>query len=138
MHGIGPYSLFPVVWIIQKFLLVISYSREVLSEGQKIASRHLSDFRSFFKPTKWLYYQKYINQVTLNRITCGSHMHGLAIYVKKGLHFTCCSSWLDWLHSSKFLYRSPSSLNTVFDTVSSDIGQIFLINPCANAFAVVD
>ena len=63
---------------------------------------------------------------TLNGTTCVTLMRGLAVYVKKGLPLACYSSWLDWLHSLSFLYRSPSpSLCTVFDNVSSDIDKIF-------------
>ena len=33
-----------------------------------------------------------------------------------------------------FLYRSPSSLSTVFDSISSNIDEVLSINPSANLF----
>ena len=75
-------------------------------------------------------------------------MHGLAVYVKEGLPFArdlslenSSDSYLCFrlalLHSVSyffFLYRSPSALCTVFDSVSSNIDQVLLINPSANVF----
>ena len=72
-------------------------------------------------------------------------MHGLAVYVKKGLPFARdlspenSDSYLCFrlalLHSVSyffFLYRSPSSaLCTVFDSISSNIGEVLSINPSA-------
>ena len=73
-----------------------------------------------------------------------THMHGLAVYVKEGLFFIQDLSiensmdsylyfWLALLHSVSyfcFLYQSPSSsLCTVFDSNSSIIGEVLLINP---------
>ena len=53
------------------------------------------------------------------------------------LHF-----WLALLHSVSyfiFLYWSPSlSLCTVFDSISSNIDEVLLINPSANVFAFGD
>ena len=82
-----------------------------------------------------------------------THMHGLAVYVKEGLPF----AWdlflensedsylcfrLAFLHSVShffFLYQSPSSsLYTVFDSISSNIDEVLLINPSANVFAFGD
>ena len=75
-----------------------------------------------------------------------THMHGLAVYVKEGLPFTrdlslenSADSYLCFrlalLHSVSyffFLYRSPSSaLCTVFDSISSNIDEVLLINPSA-------
>ena len=77
------------------------------------------------------------------------HMHGLAIYVKEGLSFAQNISlensadsylcfWLALLHSVSyfsFLYQSLSlSLCMVFDSTSSIIYEVLLINPCANVF----
>ena len=76
-------------------------------------------------------------------------MHGLAVYVKEGLHSTrdlylenSSDSYLCFrlalLHSVSyffFLYQSPSSsLCTVFDSISSTINEVLLINPSANVF----
>ena len=75
---------------------------------------------------------------------CGTHMHGLAVYVKEGLPFAWDLSLensadsylcfqLDLLHSVSyffFLYQSPSSaLYTVLDSISSNIEEVLLINP---------
>ena len=77
------------------------------------------------------------------------HMHGLAIYVKEGLSFAQNISlensadsylcfWLALLHTVSyffFLYQSLSlSLCMVFDSTSSIIYEVLLINPCANVF----
>ena len=78
-----------------------------------------------------------------------THMHGLAVYVKEGLPFAWDVSIenstdsylcfrLAFLHSESyffFLYRSPSSLCTVFDCcISSNIDEVPSINPPANVF----
>ena len=79
-------------------------------------------------------------------------MHGLAVYVKEGLPFArdlslenSADSYLCFrfalLHSVSyffFLYRSPSSLCTVFDSVSSNIDEVLSINPSANVFVFGD
>ena len=74
-------------------------------------------------------------------------MQSLTVYVKEGLPFAWDLSLkisvdfylcfqLALLHSVAylfFLYRSPSlSLCTVFDSISSNIDQVLLINPSAN------
>ena len=73
-------------------------------------------------------------------------MHGLAVYVKEGLPFARDLSlensadsylcfWLALLHPVSyffFLYWSPSSLCTVFDSISSNIDDVLSINPSAN------
>ena len=79
-------------------------------------------------------------------------MHGLAVYVKEGLHFArdlplenSADSYLCFrlalLHSLSyffFLYRSPfSSLCKVFDSVSSNIDEVLSFNPPANLFVNV-
>ena len=78
-----------------------------------------------------------------------THMHGLKVHVKEGLPFARDLSlensadsylcfWLALLHSMSyffFLYRSSSSfLCTVFDSSSSNIDEVLLINPSANVF----
>ena len=80
-------------------------------------------------------------------------MHGLAVYMNKGLPFArdlflknsadsylCC--WLALLHSVPYfflLYWSPSSsLCTVFDSVSSNIDEVLSTNPSANVFVFGD
>ena len=81
-----------------------------------------------------------------------THIYGLAVYVKEGLRFALdlslgnsADSYLRFrlalLHSVSyffFLYRSPSSLCTVFDSISSNIDEVLSINPSANAFAFGD
>ena len=82
-----------------------------------------------------------------------THMHDLAVYVKEGLPFArglflensadpyLCFR-LALLHSVPyffFLYRPPSSLLcTVFDSVSSNIGEALPINSSANVFVLGD
>ena len=83
----------------------------------------------------------------------GTHMHGLAVYVKEGLPFArdlslenSADSYLCFqlalLHLVSyffFLYQSPSwSLCTVFDSVSSSIDEVLSINPSANVFVFED
>ena len=79
-------------------------------------------------------------------------MHGLRVYVKEGLPFAShlslenfADSYLCFrlalLHLMSyffFLYQAPSSLYTVFDSIPSNIDQVLLINPSANAFAFGD
>ena len=80
-------------------------------------------------------------------------MHGLAVYVKEGLPFArdvslenSADSYLCFrlalLHSLSyffFLYRPPSSsLCTVFDSISSKIGEVLSTNPSANVFVFGD
>ena len=82
-----------------------------------------------------------------------THMHGLAVYVKEGLPFAwnlslenSADSYLCFqlalLHSMSyffFLYQSPSSsLCMVFDSISSSIDEILLINPSVNVFVFGD
>ena len=83
----------------------------------------------------------------------GTHMYGLVVYVKEGLPFAQDLSlensadsylcfWLALLHSVPyffFLYGSPSpSSCTVFDSISSNIDEVLLINPSANVFVFWD
>ena len=84
----------------------------------------------------------------LIRKDSSTHMHGLAVYVKEGLPFArdfslenSADSYLCFrlalLHAVSyffFLYRSLSSLCTVFDSVSSNIDEFLSINPSANMF----
>ena len=89
----------------------------------------------------------------LIRKDSGTHVHGLAVYVKEGLPFArvlslenSADSYLCFqlalLHSLSylfFLYRSPSSaLCTVFDFISSNIDEVLSINPSANVFVFGD
>ena len=82
-----------------------------------------------------------------------THMHGLAVYVKEGLPFArdlsqenSADSYLCFglalLHSVSyffFLYPSPSSsLCTIFDSILSNIDEVFSINPSANVFVFGD
>ena len=79
----------------------------------------------------------------------GTHMHGLAVYVKEGLLFArdlslgnSADSYLRFpltlLYSMSyffFLFWSPSSsLCTVFDPISSSIYEVLSIKPSANLF----
>ena len=76
-------------------------------------------------------------------------MHGFAVYVNKGLPFACNLSLensadsflcfqLALLHSVSyffFLYQSSSlSLCMIFNSISSNIDEVLLINPSANVF----
>ena len=76
-------------------------------------------------------------------------MHGLAVYIKEGLAFArhlspenSADSYLCFrlalLHSLSYffsLYQSLSSaLCMVFDSISSKIDEVLLINPTANVF----
>ena len=89
----------------------------------------------------------------LIRKDASTHMHGLAVYVKEGLPFprnlslkNSADSYLCFrlalFHSVSyffFLYQSPSSaLCTVFDSISSNIDEVFSINPSANVFVFGD
>ena len=79
-------------------------------------------------------------------------MHGIAVYVKEGLPLTgdlslenSADSYLCFrlalLHSVShffFLYRSPWSLCTDFDSTSSIIDEVLSINPSANVFVFGD
>ena len=82
-----------------------------------------------------------------------THMHGLPVYAKEGLHFawdlslensadSYLSFWLALLHSLSyffFLYQSPSlSLLTVFDSILSNTNEVLSINPSANVFVFGD
>ena len=81
----------------------------------------------------------------------GAHMHGLAVYVKEGLPFArdlslenSVDSYLCFrlalLQSVSyffFLYGSHSSaLCTVFDSISSNIDEVLLINPSVNVMSL--
>ena len=89
----------------------------------------------------------------LIRKDSGTHVHGLAVYVKEGLpcaqdlplensadSYLCF--WLALHHSVSyffFLNRSPSlSLCMVFDSVSSNIGEVLSTSPSANVFVFGD
>ena len=82
-----------------------------------------------------------------------THIHGLVVYVKEGLPFVwhlslenSADSYLCFrlalLHSVSyffFRYRSPSlSLCMVYDSISSNIDEVLLINQSANVFVFVD
>ena len=85
----------------------------------------------------------------LLRKDSSTHMHGLTVFVKEGIPFAWnlflenfADSYLNFrlalLHSVSyffFLYWSPClSLYTVFDSISSIIDEVLLINPSANVF----
>ena len=87
----------------------------------------------------------------LIRKDSGTHMHGLAIYVKEGLPFAwdlslenSADSYLCFrlalLHSVSyffFLYRSPSlALCMVFYSISSNIDEVLSITLSANVFCL--
>ena len=81
-----------------------------------------------------------------------THMHDLAVYAKEGLPFArdlslenSANSYLCFrlalLHSVSFfffLYRSPLSLCTVLDSISSNIDKVLSINPSVNVFVFGD
>ena len=94
----------------------------------------------------------YLSLIQSDSIT---HMHGLTVYVKEGLHFVgelslenCMYSYLsglqfDWLYFclsySPLLYPSPSSsLCMAFDSVSSNLEGLLLIIQSANVFVFGD
>ena len=80
----------------------------------------------------------------------GTHMHGLAVYVK-GLSFardlslensTDCYVF-DWLYFTQCLTSFSSidhllQLCAVFDSISSNIDEVLLSNPSANVFVFGD
>ena len=83
----------------------------------------------------------------------GTQMHGVAVYVKEGLPFArdlspenSADSYLCFrlalVHSVSyffFLNRSPSSaFCTDFDSISSNIDEIFSLYPSANVFVFGD
>ena len=89
----------------------------------------------------------------LIRKDSSTHIHGVAFYVKEGLPLardlslenSADSYWcfrLALLHSASyffFLYWSPSSsLCTAFDSISSNIDEVLLINPSVNVFVFGD
>ena len=82
-----------------------------------------------------------------------THMQGLAVYMKEGLHFAWGLSlkksvdsylcfWLALLRSVSYffcLYQTPSSsLWMVFDSVSSNIDEVLFISSSANVFLFGD
>ena len=94
-----------------------------------------------------------IGYLLLIRTDFGTHMYGLAVYVKEGLPFArdlslenFADSYLCFqlalLHSVSyffFVYRSSSSsLCTGFDSISSNIDEAISINPSANVFVFED
>ena len=115
-----------------------------------LACRDLSQSK-FWQPSSCVNMQTgYLPSIQKDSST---HMHGLAVYVKEGLPFaqdlslqnsadTYLCFWLALLHSVSyvsFLHWSPSSsLCNVFDSVSSDIDKILLINPSANVLVFED
>ena len=81
---------------------------------------------------------------------CVTHMHDLAVYLKKGQPFAQDLSLnnsgftsLDWLYFTQcltsFSYHLPSlTLCTVFDAIWSNIDDVLLIDPSANVFVFGD
>ena len=81
-----------------------------------------------------------------------THMHSLPVYVREGLPFARDLSLensedsylffqLALLYSAFyffFVYRSPSLLCMFFDSISSNIDEVLLINPSANVFVLGD
>ena len=80
-----------------------------------------------------------------------THMHSLAVYMKKGHHFVRDLSlensvdsyfcfWLALLHSASYFFflcqSSSSSSYTAFDYISSNIAEVLSINPSANVFDI--
>ena len=79
-------------------------------------------------------------------------MNGLADYVEEGLPFAwdlCLENSADsylcfrlaLLHAVLyffFLYWSPTSLCTIFESISSNINEVLSINPSANVFVFED
>ena len=114
----------------------------------KLSFTNIWDLRSNFVDCESFLEWNYPGILPLIWKDSGTHMHGLAVYVKEGLPFAwdlsledSADSYLSFrlalLHSVSsffFLYQSPSSLCTVFDSISSSIDEVLLINPCANVF----
>ena len=75
-----------------------------------------------------------------------THMYSLSVYVKELIHFARDLSLenfsTDFTSLTVFLllfYRSPpSSLCTVFDSISSNIVKVLSINPSVNVFVFGD
>ena len=72
-------------------------------------------------------------------------MYGLAVYVKDLSLENSADSYLYFqlasLHSVSyffFLYRSPSALYMVFNSISSNIDEVLSINPSAKVFVFGD
>ena len=70
---------------------------------------------------------------------------GFTLKLVRGMIITYSHSFLCFrlalLHSMSyffFLYRSPSALCTVFDSISSNIDEVLSINPSANVFVFRD
>ena len=76
-HGSATLQLFPVVRIFLRSWSVICYDKLVLSEGhnkllQRLVSHELTAYFSIFnifKLSELWSYQKYVNQIILNRTT---------------------------------------------------------------------
>ena len=82
-----------------------------------------------------------------------THIHVLAVYVKEGLPFAqnlslensailaYVFSWLYFTVVSHFFFRYQTaflSLCMFFDSISSNVDQLLLINPSANVFVFGD
>ena len=95
----------------------------------------------------WQFLFEGLSSFNLKR--CFTCMHGLVVYMKEGLTFALTKSlensagaflmfWLNLLQSMSyffFLYQSPLLwLWMVFDSISSNIDEILLINSSANVF----
>ena len=94
-----------------------------------------------------------IGYLPLIRKDYSTHLHGLEVYVKKGLPFgwdlslkKLCRFFLIFLTGFNLLsvlllfpYQSLSLfLCTVFDSISSNIDEVLSINPSANVFVFGD
>ena len=101
----------------------------------------------------WFWQFLYEGYFSLILKDCTTHMQGLLVYVKEGIPFARDVSlessaesylcfWLALLHSASyffFLYRSTSfSFCMVFDSISSNIDEVFSISPSANVFVFGD
>ena len=131
----------------KQFVLFFSYLidkiEEAFSIGDSIDDVDVSVYSGNFSVKGYL---------LLIRRDSATHMHGLAVYVKERLPFAQDLSlensadsylcfWLALLHSVSyffFLYQSPWSLSTVFDSISLDIDEFLSINPSAYVFVFGD
>ena len=66
------------------------------------------------------------------------HMHGLSVYAKEGLPFARDLSLKNSADCYLCFQLASLSLCTVFDSVSSNIDEVLLINPSANVFVFGD
>ena len=133
MHESVSLQLFPVLLIYLRPLSVIFCDRWVLSGVTAISSRigvswtHSLPFLFWplYNSMKWLYYQKYINQIPLNQTT----LQKLSFTNIWGLHsnFVGCKSFLQ-SNSPEILALSGTTLDNWIDS-GNFFEVLFSFNP---------